>query len=51
MMSETLNVESMWAFRQFKDTDSKSIPSDLKPLLLALNTIPVCTAEYERGFS
>src|SRR6218665_2241191 len=38
-------------FGHFVNAGGKTIPSDLKPLLLALNTIPVCTAECERGFS
>ena len=53
MMSERLNVDgrqSIRAFRQFKDTRGKTIPSDFKPLLLALNAIPVCTANVREDF-
>ena len=42
---------SVRAFREYRDTGGKRIPDDLKPLLAAIDTIPVCTAECERGFS
>lgn len=53
-MSERLSVDgrqSIRAFRKFKENGGKIVPPELKPLLLALNTVPVCTAECERGFS
>jgi len=39
------------AFRAFVEADGKIIPEDLKALLSAVGTIPVSTAECERGFS
>lgn len=53
-MSERLNVDgrqSIRGFRLFKENGGKRVPPELRPLLLALSTIPVCTAECERGFS
>ena len=53
-LSIRLNVDSrqsIRAFRLFKENGGKRIPPELRPLLLALKTIPVCTAECERGFS
>jgi len=43
--------QSIRAFRIFKENGGKRIPPELRPLLLALKTIPVCTTECERGFS
>lgn len=54
LLSERLNVDgrqSVRAFRRYKETGGKIIPDELRTLILALNTIPVCTAECERGFS
>lgn len=39
------------AFSDFKDSGGRKIPLDLHPLMNAINTIPVSTAECERGFS
>uniref|UniRef100_H3A963 Uncharacterized protein n=1 Tax=Latimeria chalumnae TaxID=7897 RepID=H3A963_LATCH len=44
-------VDSIRGFRIYKDCGSNEVPSDLKPLLAAVKTIPVSTAECERGFS
>ena len=38
------------AFREYRDNGGKQVPAGLQLLLTAL-TIPVCTAECERGFS
>jgi hypothetical protein len=38
-------------FREYKDKGGKNVPDELAPLKLALETIPVSTAECERGFS
>jgi hypothetical protein len=43
--------QSVRAFRDYLDNGGKRTPDDLKPLLLAVDTVPVCTAECERGFS
>lgn len=43
--------QSVRAFREYRDNGGKRTPVDLKPLVLAVDTIPVCTAECERGFS
>ena len=43
--------QSVRAFRDYRDNGGKRIPEDLKPLLIAVDTVPVCTAECERGFS
>lgn len=42
---------SIRAFREFRENGGKTVPPGLLPLLLAVETIPVCTAECERGFS
>jgi len=39
------------AFREYRETGGKRVPDGLQPLLTAVDTIPVCTAECERGFS
>ena len=39
------------AFDYFKDDGGRRIPDNLKPLINSVNTIPVSTAECERGFS
>ncbi len=49
-LSIRLNVDSrqlIRALRIFKENDGKRIPTELRPLLLALTTIQVCTAECE----
>jgi hypothetical protein len=54
LLTERLNLDTrpiVRAFREFKDNGGKSVPEELRPLLLAIDTIPVCTAECERGFS
>jgi len=43
--------QSVQPFRDYLDNGGKRTPDDLKPLLLAVDTVPVCTAECERGFS
>lgn len=43
--------QSVRAFRDYRENGGKRIPEDLKPLLTAIDTVPVCTAECERGFS
>jgi len=42
---------SVRAFRDYRDKGGKRIPDELKPLMTAIDTVPVCTAECERGFS
>ena len=42
---------SVRAFRLFVDNGGRVIPSELRPLILALGTLPVSRAECERGFS
>jgi len=37
--------------RDFKDSEGKVIPESLKKVMCLINTIPVSTAECERGFS
>jgi hypothetical protein len=39
------------AFREYRDTGGRKVPGGLQPLLTAVDTIPVCTAECERGYS
>lgn len=54
VMCERLNVDgrqSIRAYRKFRECGGKSVPAELRQLLRALSTIPVCTAECERGFS
>ena len=43
--------ESVRAFREYRECGGKVVPSDLKPLMLAVDTIPVSTADCEREFS
>lgn len=53
-LAERLNIEkrsTIRAFREFKDTGGKQISTGMQPLVIALKTIPVSTAECERGFS
>lgn len=38
-------------YREFKDCDGKFIPDSLRPVFNCVNTLPVSTAECERGFS
>jgi len=48
-----LGANNTYWFMQ-KDSGEQRVPHELKPLLQALNTLPVCTsctAECERGFS
>jgi hypothetical protein len=40
-----------FAYREFKDSKGLSLPPSVKILLNTINTIPVSTAECERGFS
>lgn len=39
------------AYRQYRDSGGKDIPDGLKDLFIAINTIPISSAECERGFS
>jgi len=39
------------AFREYRDNGGKQVPAGLQLLLTAVHTVPVCTAECERGFS
>lgn len=39
------------AFREYKENGGKAVPGDLKPLVTALESVAVSTAECERGFS
>lgn len=45
----------LMAGNQFVDSASSNrgniVPPELNPLLLAMNTVPVCSAECEKGFS
>lgn len=53
-LARRFNVEeriTVRAFREYTDNGGKKIPTNLKPLLRAVSTVPVCTAECERGFS
>lgn len=43
--------QSIRAFREYRECGAKTMPSDLQPLLLAIHTIPISTADCERGFS
>ena len=43
--------QSIRAFREYLDNGGKRFPEELKPLMTAIDTVPVCTAECERGFS
>lgn len=54
LLTERLNLNTrpiVRAFREFKENGGRRVPEGLQPLLLAIDTIPVCTAECERGFS
>ena len=42
---------SLRAFREYKDAGGKRVPDELKHLLTAVDTTPLCTAECERGYS
>lgn len=37
-------------FREYKESGGKAVPEDLKPLVTALESVAVSTAECERGF-
>lgn len=53
-LAERLKVDqrkAVRAFREYRECGAKVVPSDLQPLLLAINTIPVSTADCERGYS
>ena len=53
-MAERLGFETrttVRAFREYRENGGEKVPDQLKPLFLAIDTIPVCTAECERGFS
>ena len=53
-LAQRFNVDqrqAVRAFRVYKENGGKCIPPDLQPLMLAIETIPVCTADCERGFS
>ncbi|KAK0134298.1 E3 SUMO-protein ligase KIAA1586 [Merluccius polli] len=39
------------AFREYHDNNATFIPDELKDLLAAVNTVPISSAECERGFS
>ena len=39
------------AFREFRENNGEFIPDELKGLLAAINTVPISSAECERGFS
>ncbi|XP_060767543.1 E3 SUMO-protein ligase KIAA1586-like [Neoarius graeffei] len=39
------------AFREFRENNGELIPDGLKDLLAAVNTVPISSAECERGFS
>ena len=53
-LAERLGLETRTTVRassEYLDNGGKKVPDQLKPLFLAIDTIPVCTAECERGFS
>ena len=39
------------AYRKYRDSDGKDIPDELMELLVAVNSIPIASAECERRFS
>lgn len=39
------------AFREFRENNGAFVPDELKGLLAAINTVPISSAECERGFS
>jgi hypothetical protein len=39
------------AYRKYRDSDGKDTPDELMELLVAVNSIPIASAECERGFS
>ena len=39
------------AFREYNDNNATFIPDELKDLLAAVNSVPISSAERERGFS
>lgn len=39
------------AYREYRDSDGKDIPDELKELFVAVSSIPISSAECERGFS
>ena len=53
-LAERLGLETrttVRAFREYQENGGKKVPDQLKLLFLAIDTIPVCIVECERGFS
>lgn len=44
-------VHGQLAYRKCRDSDGKETPDELMELLVAVNSIPIASAECERGFS
>ncbi|MBN3275464.1 K1586 ligase, partial [Polyodon spathula] len=39
------------AYREFKETEGKMMPEEIKPLMAAVNSVPISSAECKRGYS
>ena len=55
LLCQCFDIDSLHAviqaYREHRDSDGKDIPDELKELSVAVNSIPISSAECEHGFS